>query len=319
MTAFETIVSYDNSKDKQERNCNISLRAIPLHVPKTTRARKCSGGDVKSSADLDTASAQSRFVKAVSRAMSELLSGGYGREQASAILIRKIRQENASPDQKEVFDLMDSLGIGINEATRTLTVAAAVRKARVERGLSSSEAIDELTARLGTSKLLNLNKESLADSETTEASIQNRGRSSFTTSESSMKETDSVSSSSSVIDNQKEKLHSKHSKTATSSLSGKITKSKCASRRRTLKADDLSPTPCAGKTIPLVKDAHAVQVHLEIARKAKLSSDDVSSLSRDPSIRNTVLTSPAVKRSVAHLEDDESDHHQQPPLKRRRV
>jgi len=203
MTAIKAIVD-NNNKDKQERKCNVSLQAIPLHASIATRARKCTSGDGKRSADLDIASAKSRFVKAVSRAMSELLTVGYGREQASAILIREIRQESASPDEKEVFELMDSLGIGINEATRTLTVAAAVRKARVERSLSTSQAIDVLTSRLGTAKILNLNRESLADSETTEAPIHDSERSSFTASMSGMKETDSVSSSSS-IENLKEK------------------------------------------------------------------------------------------------------------------
>lgn len=98
--------------------------------------------------------AKARFVRAVTCGIEELTSEhGYSREHAAETLLRQIRRKDSPPTDEEIFHVMNSLGMGMEDASRTVTVARALRRARSDRGLTSVEAIDDLTKRLSVSSL----------------------------------------------------------------------------------------------------------------------------------------------------------------------
>lgn len=101
------------------------------------------------------AEAKGRFAVAVASGVEELMKRkGYSRDRASSLILREIQQGVAPPTDEEVFRVMKMHGIGMEDASKTLLVARAVQRSRSEKGVSSAEAIDDLTLKLSTSRLL---------------------------------------------------------------------------------------------------------------------------------------------------------------------
>lgn len=96
--------------------------------------------------------AKTRFVEALTKGVDVLLERGHGRERASAELLNRLQTSSNSvynnPDEDEIFQTMESLGLSMEDATKVMTVSSAFRKARTTKGGSATEAIDELTSRL---------------------------------------------------------------------------------------------------------------------------------------------------------------------------
>lgn len=71
---------------------------------------------------------------------------GHGRERASKQILHEIAA-GSSPDEEEIFKLMASRGLSMDDATKASTVSSAFRSA-MESSSSNVEAIDQLTSRL---------------------------------------------------------------------------------------------------------------------------------------------------------------------------
>lgn len=100
------------------------------------------------------AEAKGRFAAAVANGVDELMKWkGYSRDRASSLILQEIQQGVAYPTDEEVFRVMKMHGIGMEDASKTLLVARAVQRSRSEKGVSSVEAIDDLTLKLSTSRL----------------------------------------------------------------------------------------------------------------------------------------------------------------------
>ncbi|KAL7530632.1 hypothetical protein ACHAXR_003606 [Thalassiosira sp. AJA248-18] len=91
--------------------------------------------------------AKTRFVSALTKGVDTLLDRGHGRERAAAELLNEIA-DGCSPDEDEIFQTMESLGISLEDATKVMTVSSAFRAAQATKGRSAIEAMDELTSRL---------------------------------------------------------------------------------------------------------------------------------------------------------------------------
>uniref|UniRef100_A0A6U1SRY8 Uncharacterized protein n=1 Tax=Trieres chinensis TaxID=1514140 RepID=A0A6U1SRY8_TRICV len=120
-----------------------------------TKPEKAHGLSASSGADCQLESARARFAAAVSLGVSELTARfGYSRERAAWLLLGEIRRDDSPPSDDEIFRAMEYLGLGMEEASKTVTVARALRRARLEQGLSAVDAIDDLTAKLSVSSLV---------------------------------------------------------------------------------------------------------------------------------------------------------------------
>lgn len=78
--------------------------------------------------------------------MDTLLGRGHGRDRAASELLNEIA-DGCAPDEDEVFQTMESLGISMEDAKKVMIVSSAYRKAQTAKG-GYIEAIDELTSRL---------------------------------------------------------------------------------------------------------------------------------------------------------------------------
>mmetsp|Transcript_39962 Transcript_39962/g.83930 ORF Transcript_39962/g.83930 Transcript_39962/m.83930 type:complete len:289 (+) Transcript_39962:94-960(+) len=96
--------------------------------------------------------AKGRFVSALANGVDALLDRGRGRERASAEILSEIA-DGCTPDEDEIFQTMETLGISLEDATKVMTVSSAFRKARTENGGCAAAAIDELTSRLNMADL----------------------------------------------------------------------------------------------------------------------------------------------------------------------
>lgn len=86
---------------------------------------------------------------------------GYSRERAQTALLREIsRGDGSPPGDQEVFDVMAAHGLGIESASRALTVSKALQRETSESKISMLEAIDDLSARLSVSNLVRKGRES---------------------------------------------------------------------------------------------------------------------------------------------------------------
>ncbi|KAL7501710.1 hypothetical protein ACHAXN_007528 [Cyclotella atomus] len=95
--------------------------------------------------------AKSRFASALSSGVDTLVSLGHGRDRARKQVLSEIAG-GCSADEEEVFKLMASQGVSMDDATKASTVSTAFRKA-LSSGTSDIQAIDELTSRLSLSKV----------------------------------------------------------------------------------------------------------------------------------------------------------------------
>mmetsp|Transcript_28432 Transcript_28432/g.57212 ORF Transcript_28432/g.57212 Transcript_28432/m.57212 type:complete len:267 (-) Transcript_28432:158-958(-) len=94
--------------------------------------------------------AKTRFTASVAEGIDFLMRRGMGRDRASRELLNMIA-DGCSPDEEEIFKVMETRGLSFYDATRVITVAAAFNIAR--NNGATTEAIDELTSRLDFSRL----------------------------------------------------------------------------------------------------------------------------------------------------------------------
>lgn len=93
--------------------------------------------------------AKLRFSDAVSRGIEQLMKEGFNREHSTALLLNCLRLERKDGlDDKEVFHMVNSNGVNLNEAVMAITVASALRHVISSQGLSPAEAINVLTERI---------------------------------------------------------------------------------------------------------------------------------------------------------------------------
>jgi len=90
--------------------------------------------------------AKTRFAAALTSGVDTLLGRGHGRDRAASELLNEIA-DGCAPDEDEVFQTMESLGISMEDAKKVMIVSSAYRKAQTAKG-GYIEAIDELTSRL---------------------------------------------------------------------------------------------------------------------------------------------------------------------------
>lgn len=95
--------------------------------------------------------AKSRFASALSNGIDKLVRLGHGRERAAKQVLSEIAR-GCSADDEEVFNLMASHGVSMDDATKASIVSSAFRKA-VSSDNNNIRAIDELTSRLSLSNL----------------------------------------------------------------------------------------------------------------------------------------------------------------------
>jgi len=94
--------------------------------------------------------AKTRFTASVAEGIDFLMRRGMGRDRASRELLNMIA-DGCSPDEEEIFKVMEARGLSFYDATRVIAVAAAFNIAR--NNGATTEAIDELTSRLNFSRL----------------------------------------------------------------------------------------------------------------------------------------------------------------------
>mmetsp|Transcript_28801 Transcript_28801/g.44268 ORF Transcript_28801/g.44268 Transcript_28801/m.44268 type:complete len:257 (+) Transcript_28801:281-1051(+) len=101
------------------------------------------------------ADAKAIFVSAVSEGIDVLMSRcGFSRERATSALIRELnRGETTRPSDEEVFQIVKNNGLGIEEATKTLIISRALKRAMSTSG-SPAKAIELLASKISLSNLL---------------------------------------------------------------------------------------------------------------------------------------------------------------------
>ncbi|CAB9500855.1 expressed unknown protein [Seminavis robusta] len=102
--------------------------------------------------------AKAKFVASVSRGVALLMEErGYSRGRAQTALLRQIsrydKKSNSPPSDDEVFDVMSSHGLGMDDAAMALTVSKAVQREIEGREVSMIAAIDDLTSKLSVADL----------------------------------------------------------------------------------------------------------------------------------------------------------------------
>lgn len=98
----------------------------------------------------NTSIAKRRFADAVSGGIEQLMKEGFNREHSTAMILNCLRRKETHED-KEVFKVVNSFGVNLNEAVTAITVASALRQVMSTRGLSAAEAINVLTERIKSS------------------------------------------------------------------------------------------------------------------------------------------------------------------------
>lgn len=98
--------------------------------------------------------AKAAFAVAVAHGIDSLMiKCGYDRERAIATLLRELsRGDLTQPSDEEIFGTMKRLGLGIEEATRTLVVGKAFRN--IADSKSPEKAIEQLTAKIAVGNLM---------------------------------------------------------------------------------------------------------------------------------------------------------------------
>lgn len=103
--------------------------------------------------------AKIRFVKSLENGVGKLVAQGNGRDRISTQLLNEIAN-GCSPDETEIFQTMETLGISLEDATKVMTVSSAFRSAQQNISTANSAtsnntgAIDQLTSRLNLADLL---------------------------------------------------------------------------------------------------------------------------------------------------------------------
>jgi len=106
--------------------------------------------------DRSLSSAKARFMDTVSDGVEELTRRcGFSRERAANTLLRELSRGDVSLSDDEVFHMMRTQGVGMEDARKALTISKAVLRAMKDNGGLAVQAIDDLTSRLNIVSLLN--------------------------------------------------------------------------------------------------------------------------------------------------------------------
>jgi len=99
--------------------------------------------------------AKTNFATKVSDGIASLMQCGYSRERATNALIRELNRGETCirPADEEIFDTMRRYGLGIEEATKTIVISTAVRRALLKCE-SPTQAIDVLASKISLTNLL---------------------------------------------------------------------------------------------------------------------------------------------------------------------
>jgi len=98
--------------------------------------------------------AKASFVAAVSDGIDTLIQQcGYSRDRATSALMRELsRGDSTRPSDKEIFDTMAQYSLGIEEASKTIIVSRALRRAMSTA--SPAKAIEHLASQIAVKRLL---------------------------------------------------------------------------------------------------------------------------------------------------------------------
>lgn len=112
---------------------------------------------VSSSHNVSTS--KEEFVKSVKRALTLFKEKyGYSHDRATAALLRELSRGDQPPSREEVFQTMNTCGVGIDEAAKAFTISRVLKRGLSEK-LSLQEAIDSLTSKLSLSNLIKAENE----------------------------------------------------------------------------------------------------------------------------------------------------------------
>lgn len=95
-----------------------------------------------------------RFYERVSNGITTLMQHGYSRKRAKDILCRELAQAGNGVCDNEVFDAMKIHGLGIEETKTALMISKAFERVMAQKQLSTDGAMDYLSSRITTMKLL---------------------------------------------------------------------------------------------------------------------------------------------------------------------
>jgi len=256
--------------------------------------------------------AKLRFSDAVSRGIDQLMKDGFNREHSTAMLVNCIRSGRKDClDDKEVFKVVNSNGVNLNEAVIALTVASSLRQVISTQGLSPAEAINVLTERIridlerqtrgSTNKILVPFKEShseiIRDSNTLDPVQETKG---LTQSEDIRHTVTKQQHPINVPSTLSKLTPSKNCKKANSHSHKNV---KAAPRKR-VKAEEITSS---------VKGSSAsdeTNVKIELVTKSMLNHDDVN-INKDSNMLNKVSR----KRNRSAISEDEHNPLQSPVMK----
>jgi len=100
--------------------------------------------------------AKAIFLNRVSDGISYLVQRhGYSQSRATNLILNELRKSDPLPSDDEIFQTMQKLQLGMDEATKVIIISNAFSKLINQNKLSPSKAMDQLTSNLTTMKLLN--------------------------------------------------------------------------------------------------------------------------------------------------------------------
>lgn len=125
---------------------SFTTRSSPLEHPMIDRAIS---SEVCMTDDDRLDDSKSRFKVAVSECVDELMKGqGYSRERAIKIILQKICPGDSQVNEEELFCLMSKYGIGLEDATRVLTISQTLHRTETELSISPAQAVDSLIRKI---------------------------------------------------------------------------------------------------------------------------------------------------------------------------
>lgn len=125
---------------------SFTTRSSPLEHPMIDRAIS---SEVCMTDDDRLDDSKSRFKVAVSECVDELMKGqGYSRERAVKIILQKICPGDSQVNEEELFCLMSKYGIGLEDATRVLTISQTLHRTETELSISPAQAVDSLIRKI---------------------------------------------------------------------------------------------------------------------------------------------------------------------------
>lgn len=253
--------------------------------------------------------AKLRFSDAVSRGIEQLMNEGFNRDRSTSIVLNCLRRTDTCPDDKEVFKVIKSLGVNHKEATTALTVASALRQVISTRGVSPTEAINELTDRIKIHLQRHMRHSTETISNDIEACNSQDMNNAYEVSpfavEGVLKRQNSVQQSNKIKNSQSKSHLSKHIKKANTNLLNNSV-SKAVSRRRASKPEDITNS---------MKESNSrdeANVKIDLVTKSIRTCDDAN-INRDSNVRNKVSASTiSRKRGISAMSEDEHAQIQSP-------